>query len=76
MTERTAEIQQIVDRYVRNYTCAQMAEKMITIDRETKQANDWFIQKRQELNITAEEIQNALEQCTIVPRNWDNNVIK
>jgi len=76
MTERTAEIQQIVEQYVNKYTCAQFAERLATIERESQEANDWFLKKRAELNITAQEIEAALENCKQDPRTWDDKVIK
>lgn len=55
-------IKQIVGEYTNKYTCAQMCERFSQQLQEEREANDYLKQKRKELTITAEEINEALEE--------------
>lgn len=59
--DRQTQINNIVRRYVIDYTCAEMADSYSTVLREEQAANKYLEDKIAELNITKEELNTALD---------------
>lgn len=62
MNDRKQQIQAILETYTNRYTSAQFAEKLIQIDEESRAAQEWFEQKRKELNMSDTEIMEVVEE--------------
>lgn len=57
------EVKEVAKQYVIKYTCATMADWINEIKREQAAANDWLFTKINELHITMEEFEKAIDEC-------------
>lgn len=56
-------IKQIAKDYVIRYTCATMGDWINEVKKEQNLANDWLFTKINELHITQEEFEKAIDEC-------------
>ena len=57
------EVKEVAKQYVIKYTCATMADWMNQMKKEQEEANDWLFTKINELHITMEEFEKAIDEC-------------
>lgn len=82
MNDRKQQVQDIVDIYTNKFTSAQFCGRLDDVERYSKEANNWFLAQRSANNITAAEVEEALEVLSSIavqkgnPFMFDNEVVK
>lgn len=62
MNDRKQQIRKVLQTYTTKYTCAQMAEKLVQVQEETKTAQDWFEEQRKAMNMSDSEIMEITQE--------------
>lgn len=52
----------IADIYINKYTCAQMADRLDTVIRESAEANNWVLAQCSDNGISMDELRSAIDE--------------